>query len=185
MRAPIVVSLAALLVVACATADAPKTPASPNPPDWWGEHVRFMSADGGTWVTPNAKAEKPDDPDAYAMTWTAASAGRLLNGRLYGLKDGREVAEYWTFKEFYHPGEGRVVVQQWSSWGVYGEGETTCPAPNRGQLDQTFWLADGRHWREGHRTLENGDEYVTEVYDIDADGKWSLRDSNTWKRARN
>ncbi|MCB9917077.1 MAG: hypothetical protein H6832_01580 [Planctomycetes bacterium] len=184
-RSPVVLAIAAAFLVSCATKQLALAPATAAPPDWWREHVRFMCADGGAWITPNPQApEAPGGPDAYGMTWTRASHGRLLTGRLYGLKEGREVAEYWTFNEYYHAGEGRVIVQQWSSWGAYGEGETTSPAPNRCQLDQTFWLADGSSRREGHRTMENGDEYETQIYDIDAEGKWSLRDSNTWRRAQ-
>lgn len=184
MRLVIAAALVAIAAHACASGAAP-APESAGPPDWWADHVRFISGDGGTWVTPNSKAtDDPDAPDAFAMTWVAASEGRLLIGRLFGLKNGREVAEYWTFREFWHPGEGRVVAQQWSSWGAYGEGEATSPEPNRGQLDQTFWLADGRSWREGHRTLASGDEYVTDVFDIDAKGNWSPRDRNVWQRVR-
>ena len=183
-RLVIAAALVAIGALACASGSAP-APESSGPPDRWADHVRFMSGDGGMWVTANPKAtDEPDSPDAFGMTWVAASEGRLLVGRLFGLKNGREVAEYWTFREYWHPGERRVVVQQWSSWGAYGEGETTSLGSDRWQLDQTFWLADGRGWREGHRTVENGDEYVTDVFDIDAIGNWSPRDGNVWRRVR-
>ncbi len=174
---PLTLALALMAFTACASAQPPPAPVTP---DWWRAHVAFM---GGVWVAPNPEGENdPNAPDAFGMEWRAANEGHGLIGRLYGLEAGREIAEYWTFREFWHPGERRVIVQQWGGPGVYGAGETTSLAPDRGQLDQTFWLPDGRSWREGHRTEERGDVYLTEVYDIDAAGAWTLRSSNTWRR---
>lgn len=153
------------------------------PPAWWTAHVEFMSRDGGVWLTPNPAGENdPNVPDAFGMDWRAVNNGYGLVGRLYGVEAGRETTEFWTFREFWHPGERRAVLQQWGGPGVYGVGETTSPAPNRGEIDQTFWLPDGRRWREGHRNQENGDVYVTEAFDITADGQWTLTNTNTWRR---
>lgn len=152
-------------------------------PDWWRMHVAFMSRDGGIWITPNPAGENdPNAPDAFGMEWRVVNEGHGLVGRLYGVEAGQETDEFWTFREFWHPGERRVSLQQWGGPGVYGAGETTSPAPDRGEVDQTFWLADGRSWREGHRTHETGDIYITEVYDISAEDVWTLRSANTWRR---
>jgi hypothetical protein len=178
-------ALLTLGLLACAS---PPVAAQPTGlPNWWSAHVAFMSRDGGVWITPNPAGEDdPNAPDAYGMEWRAVAEGHGLVGRLYGVEAGREIAEYWTFREFWHPGERRVLAQQWGATGAYGVGETTSTGPDRGEIDQTFWLADGRswRWREGHRTREDDDVYVTEVYDISADGVWTLRNSNTWARVR-
>ena len=174
-----------ILAVATLPASAPAQPSGPpaKPPAWWAGHVVFMSRDGGAWTTPNPDAGKdPAQPDAFGMEWRAVHDGSVLAGRLFGLKAGREVAEYWTYREFYHPGERRVLLQQWGGGGVFGAGETTAPAADQGEVDQTFWLTDGRSWREGHRTREGGDEYVTEVFDIAADGRWTSKSRNVWRR---
>lgn len=176
---------AALALAGCATPDAPPpqpAPAAAALPQWWADHVAFVSRDGGTWVTPNTTAD-PNAPDAFGMEWRASHEGRVLTGRLYGLRDGRESAEYWTFREFWHPGEGRAIVQQWGGPGVYGVGESRWEN-GEGVLDQTFWLPDGRSWREGHRNRERGDEYETNAFDIDAQGVWMLTDARVWRRQR-
>ncbi len=174
-------TLAFSVFAACASAQPAPAP-TPTSPDWWRAHVAFIE---GVWLTPNPAGENdPNVADAFGMEWRVVNDGAGLVGRLYGVEAGREIAEYWTFREFWHPGERRVIVQQWGGPGVYGVGETTSLAPDRGQLDQTFWLPDGRSWREGHRTEERGDIYVTEVYDIDAAGAWTLRNDNTWTRQR-
>ncbi|MGD9964937.1 MAG: hypothetical protein AB7T59_00275 [Hyphomonadaceae bacterium] len=156
------------------------TPVTATLPQWWVDHVAFISRDGGVWVTPNATTD-PNAPDAFGMEWRASNEGRVLTGRLYGLRNGQEIAEYWTFREFWHPGEQRAIVQQWGGPGLYGVGESRWEN-GEGVLDQTFWLPDGRSWREGHRNRENGDAYETVAFDIDAAGVWTPKDARTWRR---
>jgi hypothetical protein len=174
------------LIVLCAAAIAATAHAQPAPssplPNWWVEHVAYMTRGGGVWITPNPQAETNNAPDAFGMEWRSVNAGHGLVGRLYGVKNGQETDEYWTFREFWHPGERRVIIEQWGGPGVYGIGETRLLSPMRGEIDQTFWLPDGRSWREGHRTVEGEDGYLAEVYDIGADGAWTLRASNLWRR---
>jgi len=172
-----------LMLLACSSAFVAS--AQTNKPDWYAAHVDFMTRDGGRWVAENpASATDPAQPDAFGMEWRAANDGHLLIGRLFGLKDGAEIAEYWTFREFWHPGERRAILEQWGGPGVYGVGEATSPAANRGALEQTFWLPDGRAWREGHRTVENGDEYVTDQFNISEAGEWTPNGSYVWRRVR-
>ncbi|MEZ5996951.1 MAG: hypothetical protein R3C25_14490 [Hyphomonadaceae bacterium] len=176
----------ALLVAACASAPsvAQTAPApSAAPPDWWAAHVAFISRDGGTWVSPNPPGVgDPNAPDAFAMEWRAVNDGRGLVGRLYGIEAGREIAEYWTFREFWHPGERRAILEQWGGPGAYGVGESRWEN-DEGILEQTFWLPDGRSWREGHRNREEGDVYHTHAFDIDAQGNWTSQDPRIWTRA--
>ncbi|MGE0596570.1 MAG: hypothetical protein AB7P07_09390 [Hyphomonadaceae bacterium] len=151
-------------------------------PDWWVAHVDFMARGGGVWEAPNpGAAADPAQPDAFRMHWQASNGGHVLTGRLFGIEDGEPTADFWSFKEYWHPGERRALLEQWGGPGVYGVGEVRMDG-NRGTLDQTFWLPDGRDWREGHRTVENGDEYVTEQFDIGEDGSWTPNGSYTWRR---
>ncbi len=151
-------------------------------PAWWVDHVEFISRGGGRWLTPNPPGEHdPNVPDAFGMEWRAASNGYLLIGRLYGVENGVEATEYWTFREFWHPGEGRAIVQQWGESGAYGVGESRWEN-GEGLLEQTFWLPDGRSWRTGHRNQEMGDEYLTLSFDIDAEHNWTLEDRRVWRR---
>jgi len=173
-----------LLFTAAIGATARAQPAPPSPlQHWWVEHVAYMGRGSGVWITPNPQAHTDASaPDAFRMEWRAVSEGYGLVGRLYGVESGQETAEYWTFREFWHPGERRVVIEQWAGPGVYGRGETRSLTPARGEIDQTFWLPDGRGWREGHRTVEGEGGYLTEVYDIGGDGVWTLRASSLWRR---
>lgn len=174
--------IAAYCVAACAAPSAAQAPAASALPDWWRSHVEFVSRDGGVWVSPNPPGENdPNQPDAYAMEWRAAYDGHVLIGRLYGLEGGAEVGDYWTFREFWHPGERRAIVQQWGGPGIFGAGESRWEN-GEGVLEQTFWLPDGRSWREGHRNRENGDEYVTHAFDINEAGEWISKDPRVWRR---
>ena len=173
-------------LMACASPSQAQTQAPPAHalPDWWGAHVDFISRDGGTWVSPNPPGETdPNQPDAFAMQWRAVNDGHGLVGRLYGIEAGAETTEYWTFREFWHPGERRAIVQQWGGPGVFAVGESRWEE-GQGVLEQTFWLPDGRSWREGHRNRELGDSYETHAFDIDAQGNWISNDQRTWRRQR-
>ncbi|MGE0044327.1 MAG: hypothetical protein AB7J28_10245 [Hyphomonadaceae bacterium] len=170
----------ALLALCFASAATAQTPAH-TMPAWFVAHVEFISRDGGTWRAPNPAGENdPNQPDAFGMEWRAAYGGHVLIGRLYGIENGQEIAEYWTFREFWHPGERRVIIEQWGGPGAYGVGETFSAE----RVEQTFWLPDGRSWREGHRNQENGDTYVTASFDIQEDGAWTPNGTYTWTRVR-
>lgn len=175
--------LTVVALAACVTTSAADPQAPPSTlPEWWIAHVEFMTRDGGIWVAPNpANDSDPRQPDAYAMEWRAAYGGHVLIGRLYGVENGEEIAEYWTYREFWHPGERRAVIEQWGGAGTYGVGSSSWEG-DHGVLDQTFWLPDGRHWREGHRNEERGDTYVTQSFDIDASGTWMPSSTFTWRR---
>lgn len=177
--------LLAVLVLVLATSASPAGAQQSNTlPPWWLAHVDFMSRDGGVWVAPNpANESDPSQPDAFAMEWRAAYDRHVLIGRLYGLEDGRETTEFWTYREFWHPGERRALLQQWGFGGVFGVGETGAATPHD-QLEQTFWLPDGRSWRDGHRVVEDGDTYITQQFNIDAQGAWTPNGSYTWTRQR-
>jgi len=187
MRTAIRTLLAAAAILAGGPALGQTTPAQPNSlPDWWKAHVDFMSRDGGTWIAPNPANDKdPSQPDAFGMEWRASNDGHLLSGRLYAIEGGQAQPDFWTYREFWHPGERKAVLEQWGGPGVYGVGETTAPErPDHGYVEQTFWLPDGRSWREGHRNREEGDTYVTDSFDIEADGSWKPNGSFTWTRVR-
>jgi hypothetical protein len=174
---------ACLALISCASPSAAQQQPLHSMPDWWMAHVDFMSRGGGVWIAPNPGNETdPAQPDAFGMRWDAANEGHVLVGRLYGIENGAETAEFWAFREFWHPGERRAVIEQWGGPGIYGVGETAMEG-NRGVVEQTFWLPDGRTWREGHRTVEEGDVYVTEQFDIDAEGAWTPSGAYTWRRA--
>ena len=183
----LIIAAAALLAGCAATpveAQAPQRGVEQTLPEWWVAHVDFMSRDGGVWIAPNpANESDPNQPDAYAMEWRPAYDNHVLIGRLYGIENGEEIAEYWTYREFWHPGEHRALIHQWGGAGTYGVGESSWDTQaGVGVLDQTFWLPDGRHWREGHRNQEQGDIYVTNSFDITADGDWAPSSSFTWRR---
>jgi hypothetical protein len=178
-----------LLIAACLALAACATPSQAQPahtmPEWWIAHVDFISRDGGLWVAPNPANEDDDanQPDAFAMHWRAENGDHVLVGRLYGLEDGQETQTFWTFREFWHPGERKAYLHQWGGDGIYGVGEVTMQG-NRSELVQIFWLPDGRAWRDGHRTLEDGDTYVTDQFLIDDAGTWTPNGGYVWRRVR-
>ncbi len=170
------------LTVLCIAVAAPAL-AQDELPSWWQDHVYFMSHEGGTWRAANRDVtEDPRSPDHFEMVWTRVNDGYGLRGRLYGLRDGENVGEYWTFAEFWHPGEARAILEQWSARGAYGIGELGSVGEHRYELAQTFWTRAGQASQSGHRTFEDGDTYNTDTFAIDGDGNWEQSGGLVWTR---
>jgi hypothetical protein len=75
--------------------------------------ARYFDGMVGTWVTDNTPHRSPDEPfDAYGMEWTLGIGGKTLVGRLYGMRDKKDVHTSWEFREFWHPGDGELVASQ-------------------------------------------------------------------------
>jgi hypothetical protein len=140
----------------------------------------------GTWVTDNgAYKDETDIMDAYGIEWSWGLGRKSLVGRLYGIRDGREVASFWEFREFWHPGEGELVATQFGSDGRYGVGSHVRRTDGSMEMLQTFYdPTTGALSRVGHRSELEGDVHTTRSFDVSDDGVWSDRRTYVWRRKR-
>jgi hypothetical protein len=153
-------------------------PAQPIP-DWvraqWALHA-------GTWITDNTPHRSESEPfDQYGLEWTWGLGQHSLIGRLYGLTNGKDVATFWQFRQFWHPGEGQLTVEQFGTDGTYGVG------PNVGQADGSFEMLQvfysptaGTRARVGHQASMKDGRHVTASFDVGEDGAWVPRRSYVW-----
>lgn len=159
-----------------------KQEAASTIPAWFLEDIQFMTRGGGRWVAENRNPN--EQYQQWGMEWTASPDGRSMTGRLFGFSNGAQSADFFQFRQFWHPGERKAMVMQWGGDGWFGVGEITRMGDDWGLLDQTFWVADGRLFRTGHVYRNRGDERVTEQYDVPAgQGTWRLNHALTWRRA--
>jgi hypothetical protein len=157
--------------------------AAPAPaiPQWFLEDIDFMTRDGGRWIADNADTTQPYQQ--WGMEWRVAPDGTSMTGRLYGLANGEQSDDFFQFRQFWHPGEQRAVVMQWGGGGWFGTGELRRVG-DWTLLEQTFVVPGGRTFGVGHIARRQGDERVTEQYDIlPGQGIWRLDSTNTWRRA--
>jgi hypothetical protein len=77
----------------------------------------------GTWIADNSAFKDANDTtDAYGIDWSWGLGRKSLIGRLYGIKDGKEIGTFWEFREFWDPGQGQVMATQFGGNGTYGVG---------------------------------------------------------------
>lgn len=138
----------------------------------------------GTWVADNSKYKSaPADMDAYALEWSWGLNKKTLLGRLYGIRNGKEVGTFWQFREFWHPGERRLITTQYGSDGSYGVGPHDVKPDGSSELLQTFYDPELRSvTRIGHRSTLAGDAHTTISFDVDGKGTWKERRTYVWRR---
>lgn len=156
-----------------------------TPPEWFRTSIEHMTRDGGLWVADNSSRRSAEEPfDAYVLEWRASPDAASMSGRLFGVSEGRESADFWQYRQFWHPIERRAYVMQWGAGGMYAVGILTPIGEDWGTLEQTFYMTDGRTFRLGHVYRDVGaDERVTEQYDIlPGEGAWRLDHSLTFRR---
>ncbi len=158
--------------------------AASKPPGWFLEHLRFLTDEGGRWITFNDNYQSATEPyDAYAMDWEWGLGEKTAVGRMSALRDGETIATVWEFRTLWHPGEGRPVLLQFGADGTYAEGSLNHIDTGHTKSDQTFHTPQQTTYRVGHesRQLENGD-LLSASFDIQPDGSWQARRSYTWVR---
>jgi hypothetical protein len=138
----------------------------------------------GTWVADNSTFKNEDEKmDAYGIEWRWGLGKRSLVGRLYGLESGKEVGTFWEFREFWHPGEGRLIMTQHAGDGTYGEGPHDVKADGTSEMVQTFFdPGTGTRTTVGHRAKLEGNVHTTSSFNVDEKGVWTPRRTYIWRR---
>lgn len=177
------ITMLAALFVGSAVAD--QTLDKKGPPTWYLENVRFMTADGGTWIADNAPHKSDDEPwDAYGIEWNSGPGGFSMSGRLFGIKEGeRSDLDFWLFSQYWDPTRQKAVVQQFG-WGSVGVGIMTSGKETGDTvLEQTLTAFDGTSSKVAHRASNPSDNiHVTTSYEVDESGAWTEQRTYRWKR---
>jgi hypothetical protein len=160
--------------------ETPPDTASPAP-QWYLDDIEFLTKDGGRWVTSNAEYQSESEPmEAYAIEWKKGYANSMT-GRLFGIVDGKETGDYWRFRQYWHAGEGKAVLEQFGFGGAMGVG-VLWREDDRTKTAQTFYPPQGAPTLQGHIAYNpDAETHVTESYNI-VDGEWRPNRTYTWKR---
>lgn len=178
--------LPVLMVLLFAASELTFSQASNSPtaaPEWFAREIATLTSGSGRWIADNSEYKSEQEPfDAYGTEWTASFDGTTLSGRLFGIKDGKETVNFWEFRQYWHPGRGEAVVEQFGWGGTVGVGIAWQDGATT-RSDQTFFAPDGSASRTGHISeFPDNDTHITRSFDIE-DGIWQARRTYTWRRA--
>ena len=166
-------------IIACATCFAQQ-------PGSYEQYIREIEKEMGTWIADNTQYKSDQEPyDAYGLEWKKGSVGTTLIGRLFGLKDGKEVGTFWEFIRYWDPVKKETIVMQFGADGTMGTGALTHTGENSIELLQVFSQPGGVSYRVGHRTtVGKEDERTGTSYSINEKNEWQQNRTYTWKRKK-
>lgn len=174
---------AALMAAALLAAPVAPAEAQQSVPGWLQQEMSELTAGSGRWITDNSQYRSDAEPfDQYGLEWKWGIGRQSITGRLFGLRAGREVATFWEFRLYWHPGRGEALLVQWGGDGRLGEGPMR-PTGNGVETEavQVFHAPDGSSSRTRHLTVTESGEHRTRSFS-EADGKWVPDRTYTWKR---
>jgi hypothetical protein len=181
VRAAAVLLLLGASLVGAQDATEPTTPPGAAP-SWVEQDWAYWAGGSGRWIADNgAYRSETEVFDAYGMEWTLGLGGKTLKGRLFALRDGEEVGTVWELLSYWHPGEQRLVVNQWGSDGTFGTGTQRRTADDASESEEQFFTPEGGGFRTGHRTRRLPGAAHVQSSDVSEDGTWSERRSYVWK----
>jgi hypothetical protein len=156
-------------------------------PKWLQDHFKYLTFGSGRWIADNAKFKSENEPfDEYGTEWTWGVGKKSIRGRLFALKEGKEVAEFWEYRVFWHPAEMRAVFEQFGAGGVFGTGEMrvvqTAECKSENNVELTFYGPDGASWKDLHKLWESPSEHTTISFDL-KEGSWQAKRRYVWKKA--
>ena len=185
MKKEIFVLLVVVLAFVANSFGQNKPSENDSPPKWLTEHFEFMTEGTGRWIADNSKFKSENEPfDAYGTEWTWGVGKQSIKGRLFALKDKKEVATFWEFRVFWHPEKRQAIIQQFGAGGVFGVGEMRVIETESGSeniTEQDFYVPNGTDFQEMHRLVERTGEHETQSFQMES-GRWKAQRKYIWKK---
>ncbi|MCB0496187.1 MAG: hypothetical protein KDC79_08625 [Cyclobacteriaceae bacterium] len=152
-------------------------------PDWLLKEWESRTQDSGLWIADNSKYKSENEPyDAYGMKWEYGIGKKVVKGRLFVIKEGKDIGTLWEFLLFWDPAEKKAIIQQFGSDGTFGSGEISLESQHMSKSLQTFSSPAGIQFKTGHKSDYSNQEYIkTTSYSILEDGSWSENRVYYWK----
>jgi hypothetical protein len=150
-------------------------------PEWF---LKEIASEIGIWVADNSKYVSEDEPsEHYAIEWEITSTKTELVGRLFGMKNGKELGTFWRFRKYWDHTRQVAILEQVATDGTKGSGPFSVTSEHTNELIQTFTDGSGNSWKIGHRTIHlSAFRHVGSSYSIDDQGNWTLDRSYTWTK---
>ena len=154
-------------------------------PRWLKNHMDYMTRGTGQWIADNSKFKTKNEPfDEYGIIWKWGIGKKSMRGRLYGLRNRKEIASFWEFHLFWHPTKRKAILQQFGGNGILGVGEIQNVNSTRRierKSEMTFHSLTGKTWKDRHRIFEDKDAHETTSYSF-KNNSWVQRRNYKWRR---
>lgn len=159
--------------------------ASPSAiPGWVMEDWNFQTAGTATWIADNATYKNENEPyDAYGMQWEWGLGKKSLKGRLYCIREGKDIGTVWQFLQFWDPGEKVVRMIQIGADGTVGQGTQHLQEDGSTKSSEQFNTPTGHRFESVHHSWKEEGIFHTQSYDI-VDGEWTKRRYYSWKLSK-
>ncbi|WP_223789542.1 polysaccharide deacetylase family protein [Marinicella meishanensis] len=147
-------------------------------PEWF---IAEMNSQVGTWQTSNAQYRSDSEPYTdYAIEWTWGLGENSLDGRLYGLIDGKPSDDFWTYKLFWDAEQRQARLLQFGFGGRVGDGFIRPIGHGQIETIQTHSAPDFPTFTERHLRVLTPDGLLTTSFRQSEAGEWQGRRSYTW-----
>ena len=150
-------------------------------PEWLIQEMALRVEKTGRWIADNRPFKNADEPyDQYGVEWRRGLGQQTLVGRLFALREGKEVGDFWEYRLTWNPAEAKAYLEQWGRGGAYGVGELRSLGGGATECIQLFSMPGVPSWASRHRaTLVSGeDRTVGEDY---AKGAWQPGRQYVWR----
>ena len=147
-------------------------------PDWFYEE---LDAHIGVWITDNAAYMSETEPiEQFGMEWKMGIGGTSIIGRLYGIKDGKEIGNYWEFREYWDPVKRQAIIQQFGYGGMIGIGPVHNLGNGNFEAFPVFMEASGNSYEQKHVNVLVGNEMKSTSYNKTSSGGWEKDRYYVW-----
>ncbi|WP_298894928.1 VOC family protein [uncultured Psychroserpens sp.] len=148
-------------------------------PEWFQKN---MEGSIGTWVADNAEYQNENEPmTSYAMDWKWGIGKTSITGELYGYIDDKKVGPFWEFRQYWDFKKNEGILIQYGSDGTVGIGPLKQISDSETELTQIFTTPSGVSTTHGHRSSLKPNTLTVSSFTIDANEKWTVNRSYTWK----
>ena len=156
-------------------------------PDWVLNDWEKRAGGSGTWMAENSSKSDRAPFDAYALHWEYGPGKTSLKGRLYAIKDGKDVRTLWEFLEYWHPAERKKLTVQYGNnpqLGFLALGEAEKPETEGESISRSrVFKSNGEIYWVGHRSKTSDGVTTSRSFNI-IDGEWQERGTFVWKLQR-
>lgn len=141
-----------------------------------------LTSGSGTWIADNSAYKNENEKaEAYGITWSYGLGKTTVNGRLFGIIDGKETTTFWEFRMYYHPVEKKLMYQQYGWGGVLGTAELTLPDDTHSEDVVVFFNPDGTESKIRHVNETKDNVQYAQSYNW-KDGAWQKQRYYEWKK---
>ncbi len=151
-------------------------------PDWF---IEDLNNHIGIWKTDNSSYKSTDEAiDAYGIEWSWGIDQKSIVGHLYGFQNAAKTADFWQFRYYWDPADGKAIIVQYGYGGVLGKGLVKPLGNGTSESIQTFFSPGQPSRKIKHEETLTGDIQISTSFRLDENEEWIKDRHYTWHRIK-